>query len=89
MAVHLTWGQTAKGDFETTTNGWAGRLLAGTESLNGHPSKQQPRSTLLDLTDRRRTVVAREAAVLCGLLYSSEERALNPLYLTHFCPSVS
>ncbi|KAG8269589.1 hypothetical protein J6590_104414 [Homalodisca vitripennis] len=32
-----------------TTNGRAGGLLARTGSLSGHPSKQQPRSTLLDL----------------------------------------
>ncbi|KAG8308910.1 hypothetical protein J6590_098384, partial [Homalodisca vitripennis] len=37
-----------KGDFPTTTNGRAGGLLARTGSLSGHPSKQQPRSTLLD-----------------------------------------
>ncbi|KAG8286262.1 hypothetical protein J6590_063936 [Homalodisca vitripennis] len=37
-----------KGDFRTTTNGRADGLLARTGSLSGHPSKQQPRSTLLD-----------------------------------------
>ncbi|KAG8269776.1 hypothetical protein J6590_100219 [Homalodisca vitripennis] len=33
---------------QTTANGRAGGLLARTGSLGGHPSKQQPRSTLLD-----------------------------------------
>ncbi|KAG8276257.1 hypothetical protein J6590_069482 [Homalodisca vitripennis] len=33
--------------FRTTTNGRGG-LLASTGSLSGHPSKQQPRSMLLD-----------------------------------------
>ncbi|KAG8331432.1 hypothetical protein J6590_042202 [Homalodisca vitripennis] len=37
-------------DFRTTTNGRAGGLLARTGSLSGHPSKQQPRSTLLAVT---------------------------------------
>ncbi|KAG8268437.1 Zinc finger, CCHC domain-containing protein [Homalodisca vitripennis] len=37
-----------KGDLRTTTNGRIGWLLARTGSLSGHPSKQQPRSTLLD-----------------------------------------
>ncbi|KAG8261892.1 mannose binding [Homalodisca vitripennis] len=37
-----------KGDFRTTINGRAGGLLTRTGSLNGQPSKQQPRSTLLD-----------------------------------------
>ncbi|KAG8284167.1 hypothetical protein J6590_003860 [Homalodisca vitripennis] len=37
-----------KGDFRTTTNGRAGGLLGRTGSLSGHPSKQQPRSMLLD-----------------------------------------
>ncbi|KAG8331418.1 hypothetical protein J6590_042185 [Homalodisca vitripennis] len=36
------------GDFRTTTNGRANGLLARTGSLSGHPSKQQPRSALLD-----------------------------------------
>ncbi|KAG8300478.1 hypothetical protein J6590_075054 [Homalodisca vitripennis] len=35
-------------DFQTTTNGRAGRLLVTPGSLIGHPSKQQLRSTLLD-----------------------------------------
>ncbi|KAG8278796.1 hypothetical protein J6590_011194 [Homalodisca vitripennis] len=34
--------------FKTTSNGRAGGLLGRTGSLSGHPSKQQPRSTLLD-----------------------------------------
>ncbi|KAG8299400.1 hypothetical protein J6590_102023 [Homalodisca vitripennis] len=38
-----------KGDIRTTTNSRAGGLLARTGSLSGHPSKQQPRSTMLDL----------------------------------------
>ncbi|KAG8331140.1 hypothetical protein J6590_047558 [Homalodisca vitripennis] len=33
--------------FHTTTNGRSGGLLARTESLSGHPSKKQARSTLL------------------------------------------
>ncbi|KAG8258557.1 hypothetical protein J6590_029190 [Homalodisca vitripennis] len=37
-----------RSDFRTTTNGRAGRLLARTGSLTGHPSKQQPHSTLLN-----------------------------------------
>ncbi|KAG8334691.1 hypothetical protein J6590_084630, partial [Homalodisca vitripennis] len=37
------------GDFRTTTNGRAGRLLARTGSFSGHLSKQQPRLALLDL----------------------------------------
>ncbi|KAG8259097.1 hypothetical protein J6590_017271 [Homalodisca vitripennis] len=41
--------QPFKGDFRTTTNGRAGELLARKGSLSGHPSKQQPRPTLLDL----------------------------------------
>ncbi|KAG8295767.1 hypothetical protein J6590_073126 [Homalodisca vitripennis] len=41
--------QRLKVDFRTTTNGRVGGLLARTGSLSGHPSKQQPRSTLLDL----------------------------------------
>ncbi|KAG8278320.1 hypothetical protein J6590_023769 [Homalodisca vitripennis] len=36
-----------------TTNGRAGGMLARTGSLSGHPSKQQPRSTLLDPVIRR------------------------------------
>ncbi|KAG8252714.1 hypothetical protein J6590_051163 [Homalodisca vitripennis] len=40
--------QRLKGDFRTTTNCRAGGLLARPGSLSGHPSKQQPRSTLLD-----------------------------------------
>ncbi|KAG8327103.1 hypothetical protein J6590_026437 [Homalodisca vitripennis] len=40
--------QQLKGYFRTTTNDWAGGLLARTGSLSGHPSKQQPRSTLFD-----------------------------------------
>ncbi|KAG8289271.1 hypothetical protein J6590_107951, partial [Homalodisca vitripennis] len=36
-------------DFRTTTNGRAGGLLARKGLLSGHPSKQQPRLTLLDL----------------------------------------
>ncbi|KAG8260128.1 hypothetical protein J6590_103806 [Homalodisca vitripennis] len=40
--------QRKNGDFRTTTKGRAGGLLARTGSLSGHPSKQQPRSTLLD-----------------------------------------
>ncbi|KAG8320372.1 hypothetical protein J6590_070658 [Homalodisca vitripennis] len=43
-----TGDQRLKGDFRTTTNDRAGGLLARTGSLSGHPSKQQPRSTLLD-----------------------------------------
>ncbi|KAG8286728.1 hypothetical protein J6590_053685 [Homalodisca vitripennis] len=43
-----TGDQRLKGDFRTTTNDWAGGLLARTGSLSGYPSKQQPRSTLLD-----------------------------------------
>ncbi|KAG8326052.1 hypothetical protein J6590_051384 [Homalodisca vitripennis] len=40
-------------DFRTTTNGRSGGLLARTGSLSGHPSEQQPRSTLLDpLSDK-------------------------------------
>ncbi|KAG8267896.1 hypothetical protein J6590_040678 [Homalodisca vitripennis] len=38
-----------KGDFSTTTNDQSNKLLARTGSLSGHPSKQQPRSMLLDL----------------------------------------
>ncbi|KAG8327726.1 hypothetical protein J6590_012774 [Homalodisca vitripennis] len=41
--------QRLKGNFRTTTNGRAGGLLARTGSPSGHPSKQHPRSTLLDL----------------------------------------
>ncbi|KAG8262445.1 hypothetical protein J6590_052090 [Homalodisca vitripennis] len=40
--------QRFKGDFRTTTNGRSGGLLARTRSFSDHPSKQQPRSTLLD-----------------------------------------
>ncbi|KAG8302603.1 hypothetical protein J6590_028513, partial [Homalodisca vitripennis] len=48
--------QRLKSDFRTTTNGWAGGLLARTESLSIQPSKQQPRSTLVHLScDNRRT----------------------------------
>ncbi|KAG8283304.1 hypothetical protein J6590_021204 [Homalodisca vitripennis] len=35
-------------DFRTNTNGRAAGLLAMTGYLSGYPSKQQPRSTLLD-----------------------------------------
>ncbi|KAG8272707.1 hypothetical protein J6590_036581 [Homalodisca vitripennis] len=38
-----------KDDFRITTKGRAGGLLARSGSLSGHSSKQQPRSTLLDL----------------------------------------
>ncbi|KAG8301456.1 hypothetical protein J6590_053529 [Homalodisca vitripennis] len=41
--------KTLEDDFQTTTNGRAGDLLARTGTLSGHPSKQQPRSTLPDL----------------------------------------
>ncbi|KAG8255235.1 hypothetical protein J6590_065955 [Homalodisca vitripennis] len=41
-----------KMNFRTTTNGRAGGVLARTGSLSGHPSKQQPRSTLLDLENQ-------------------------------------
>ncbi|KAG8329438.1 hypothetical protein J6590_085976 [Homalodisca vitripennis] len=41
--------QRLEDDFRTTTNGRAGGLLARTGPLSGHPSKQQPRSTVLDL----------------------------------------
>ncbi|KAG8324901.1 hypothetical protein J6590_081037 [Homalodisca vitripennis] len=34
-------------DFHTTTDARADGLLARTGSLRGHPSKQQPRSTML------------------------------------------
>ncbi|KAG8302346.1 hypothetical protein J6590_034659 [Homalodisca vitripennis] len=37
------------GDFRTTTNDRAGGPLARTGTLSGHLSKQQPRSSLLDL----------------------------------------
>ncbi|KAG8299514.1 hypothetical protein J6590_099137 [Homalodisca vitripennis] len=40
--------QRLKGDFRTTTNGQASGLLARTGSFSDHPSKQQPRSMLLD-----------------------------------------
>ncbi|KAG8272605.1 hypothetical protein J6590_037899 [Homalodisca vitripennis] len=40
--------QRLKGDFRTTTNARPGGLFARTGSLSGHPSKQQPRSMLLD-----------------------------------------
>ncbi|KAG8335535.1 hypothetical protein J6590_065396 [Homalodisca vitripennis] len=40
--------QRLKGDFQTTTNGRAGGLLARPGSLSGHLSMQQPRLTLLD-----------------------------------------
>ncbi|KAG8314059.1 hypothetical protein J6590_101233 [Homalodisca vitripennis] len=40
--------QRLNGDIQTITNGRASGLLARTGSLSGHPSKQQPRSTLLD-----------------------------------------
>ncbi|KAG8250028.1 hypothetical protein J6590_005423 [Homalodisca vitripennis] len=43
--VHTAW---LNGDFRTTTIDQAGGLVARTESLSGHPPKQQPRSTLLD-----------------------------------------
>ncbi|KAG8294922.1 hypothetical protein J6590_092009 [Homalodisca vitripennis] len=36
-------------DFRTTTKGRAGEQIAITGPLSGHPSKQQTRSTLLDL----------------------------------------
>ncbi|KAG8246866.1 hypothetical protein J6590_075243 [Homalodisca vitripennis] len=45
---HLSMNQRLKGDFRTIKNGRAGRLLARTGSLSGHPSKQQPRSTVPD-----------------------------------------
>ncbi|KAG8261993.1 hypothetical protein J6590_062300 [Homalodisca vitripennis] len=35
-------------DFRTTANGWECGLLSRKRSLCGHPSKQQPRPTLLD-----------------------------------------
>ncbi|KAG8272076.1 hypothetical protein J6590_050027 [Homalodisca vitripennis] len=38
--------QRLKCGFRASTNGRAGELLARTGSLSGHPSKQQPRSTL-------------------------------------------
>ncbi|KAG8287309.1 hypothetical protein J6590_041553 [Homalodisca vitripennis] len=41
---------TSYGDFRTTTNGRAGGLLARTGSFSANSSKQQPRSTLLDLS---------------------------------------
>ncbi|KAG8337298.1 hypothetical protein J6590_026263 [Homalodisca vitripennis] len=47
--------QRLKDDFRTTTNGRVGELLARTGSLSGHPSKQQPRLTLLDLVILRYT----------------------------------
>ncbi|KAG8317097.1 hypothetical protein J6590_032781 [Homalodisca vitripennis] len=40
--------QRLKGDFRITTKGRADGLLARTGSLNGHPSKQQPRSTIVN-----------------------------------------
>ncbi|KAG8327083.1 hypothetical protein J6590_026415 [Homalodisca vitripennis] len=40
-------------DFQTTTNDGTGGLLAGTGSLSGHSSKQQPRLTLLDSVNHR------------------------------------
>ncbi|KAG8263154.1 hypothetical protein J6590_039423 [Homalodisca vitripennis] len=44
-------------DFRTTANGQNGGLCARTGSLSGHPSKQQPRSTLLEsvISRNRRT----------------------------------
>ncbi|KAG8268695.1 hypothetical protein J6590_021515 [Homalodisca vitripennis] len=45
--------QRLKGDFRTTVNGRAGGLFARAGSLSGHPSKQQPRLTLLDLVTLR------------------------------------
>ncbi|KAG8276778.1 hypothetical protein J6590_056935 [Homalodisca vitripennis] len=47
--ILVSWDQLLKSDFRTTTNSRAGGLLARTRSLSGHLSKQQPRSTLLDL----------------------------------------
>ncbi|KAG8257892.1 hypothetical protein J6590_040802 [Homalodisca vitripennis] len=40
--------QRLKGDFRITTNGRTDGLLARIGSVTGHPSKQQPCSTLLD-----------------------------------------
>ncbi|KAG8267532.1 hypothetical protein J6590_049184 [Homalodisca vitripennis] len=37
-----------KVSYEPPTNGWVAEVLTSTGSLNGHSSKQQPRSTLLD-----------------------------------------
>ncbi|KAG8306246.1 hypothetical protein J6590_051590 [Homalodisca vitripennis] len=45
---NLFGDQRLKGDFRTITNDRAGGLLARAGSLSGHPTKQHPRSMLLD-----------------------------------------
>ncbi|KAG8336423.1 hypothetical protein J6590_045389 [Homalodisca vitripennis] len=52
-SLTLPGDQRLKGDFRTTTNGRADEVLPRTGSLSGHPSKQQPRSTLLDSVTSR------------------------------------
>ncbi|KAG8279606.1 hypothetical protein J6590_100999 [Homalodisca vitripennis] len=57
--------QWLKCDFRTTTNGRAGGLPARTGSLSGNPSKQQPRSTLLDSS------LASEPPIITAMTYRS------------------
>ncbi|KAG8308205.1 hypothetical protein J6590_002291 [Homalodisca vitripennis] len=70
-------------DFRTTIHVRAGGLLARTGSLSGHPSKQQPRSTLLDLSfNNRRTRYTRLNLVACYITRNIR-KIRHQLFLSH------
>ncbi|KAG8245472.1 hypothetical protein J6590_105409, partial [Homalodisca vitripennis] len=60
------------GDFRTTTNGRAGGQLERTGSVSGHSTKQQPRSTLLDLVILRQPLYPLHYAIAAEVVITSE-----------------